>query len=62
MVLKVKRLLKEVESFRLLIPWSFKRAIASYTPFTSVVLIDISLNKKAKAKWTLVAIEKWRHF
>ena len=30
--------------------------------FTSIVLIDISLNKMAKAKWTLVAIEKWRHF
>ena len=30
--------------------------------FTSIVLKDISLNKMAKAKWSQVAIEKWRHF
>ena len=59
MVLKVKRLLKELESFG----WFPDHSIGLLpVTFTSIVLIDIRLKEKAKEKWTPVAVEKWRHF
>ena len=63
MALKVQCLLKQVEAFSLLFSCSIVRAIVNYRYLNWIYsTYFIRLNKKAKAKWILVAIEKWRHF
>ena len=63
MALKVQCLLKQLEAFSLLFSCSIVRAIVNYLYLNWIYSIYfIRLNKKAKAKWILVAIEKWRHF